>query len=216
MLIIAALFIIGAYLIGSIPTGVVLARKFSKEDIRREGSGNIGATNVARLLGKRLGALTFVGDMLKGFIPVASGVWCLRSLASPQADPVLAACLIGLAAIVGHMYSAFLGFEGGKGVSTAVGVFLGLEPAVIPALLAVFVAVAALGRYVSLASISAAAAMPALLAGLRSVKSVSFYVIGLSIIVCVLIVFKHRANIQRLLQGTEHKIGAAKKEPPPA
>ena len=116
MILLYLLLIIASYFIGAIPTGVVLARAFSGKDIRQEGSGNIGATNVTRVLGKKLGALTLVGDLLKGFLPVCVGSYLVSSLN--------VVCLMGCAAFLGHLFPVYLKFKGGKGVATALGVFL--------------------------------------------------------------------------------------------
>jgi len=189
------LFTLAAYLLGAVPASLVLARLFAKEDIRAAGSGNIGATNAVRIHGKKFGALTFLGDMLKGFVPVWAG-----TLFFP--DDRFAA-LFGLAAFLGHLFPVYLKFRGGKGVATAFGIFLYLAPAALVIEIAVFVLIAFLWRYVSLASLVAAAVMPFLLALL----SCSGPVIGLSVVMCALIFIKHRANLKRLLNGTENRIG---------
>ena len=193
------LFAIASYLLGSIPTGLVLAKAFSTKDIRREGSGNIGATNVTRLLGKTFGALTFTGDMLKGFLPVFLGARIFN--AAPEA-----VCIFGLAAFLGHLFPLYLKFKGGKGVATAFGIFFYFSPAVMLIEIALFTGIAATWRCVSLASLAAVAALPVLLALL----SFPLPILLLSILFGLLIFFKHKANIQRLLQGTENKIRAGK------
>ncbi len=149
-----------AYLLGSIPFGYVLVRLFRKEDIRSKGSGNIGATNVVRSGAKGLGALTFLLDALKGYIAVIAGAAVLHIPALQLVPAQNAAALAALFAIIGHIFPVWLGFKGGKGVATALGVFTALAwlPAV--ASLGVFVVVCALTRYVSLASILGAAAFP--------------------------------------------------------
>ena len=192
------LFIIAAYLVGSIPTSIVLARLFLRDDIRKSGSGNIGATNAARILGKKFGALTFLGDLLKGFLPVCAGTLIYNS-------PTLTATF-GLAAFLGHIFPVYLNFKGGKGVATAFGIFLCLAPSVILVELLIFVLVAFLWRYVSLASLTASTTIPFLLLAFSYPPPV----ILLSIIMAILIFIKHRANIKRILKGTENKIGAAK------
>jgi len=200
MLILYLLLIIASYFIGAIPSGVVLARAFSGKDIRQEGSGNIGATNVTRVLGKKLGALTLVGDLLKGFLPVWVGSYLVSSLN--------VVCLMGCAAFLGHLFPVYLKFKGGKGVATALGVFLYLSPIVILVEIIVFVFVVGIWRYVSLGSLIAAASMPLLLVIIGSPKPV----VLLSMAFALLIFIKHKANIQRLLNGTENKFGTKKEQ----
>jgi glycerol-3-phosphate acyltransferase PlsY len=195
MILISLFLIIASYFLGSIPTGVILAKVFAGRDIRREGSGNIGATNVARVLGKKIGVLTLVGDLLKGFIPVFAGCYLISSL--------LLGCLMGLAAFLGHLFPIYLGFKGGKGVATALGVFLYLSPVVILIEVVIFAAAVGISRYVSLGSLIAAATMPILLL----LMSFPQAVVLLSIAFALLIFIKHRSNIERLLGGTENKFG---------
>ena len=189
------LLIIDSYFIGAIPTGVILAKAFAGRDIRQEGSGNIGATNVTRVLGKKVGALTLVGDLLKGFLPVWAGATITGSLG--------VACLMGLAAFLGHLFPIYLGFKGGKGVATALGVFLYLSWQVILIEVVVFAAVVGIWKYVSLGSMLAAGTMPVLL----FLLSYPTPVVILSIVFAILIIIKHSSNIQRLMNGTENKIG---------
>ena len=200
MLLVYAFLIIASYFIGAIPTGVVLAKAFSGTDIRREGSGNIGATNVTRVLGKKLGALTLAGDLLKGFLPVCLGSYLVSSLN--------VVCLMGLAAFLGHLFPVYLRFKGGKGVATALGVFLYFAPSVILVEIVIFVAVVGIWKYVSLGSLIAAAAMPLLLLLFAFPKPV----VLLSMAFALLIFIKHKANIQRLLNGTEIKFGTKKEQ----
>ena len=194
------LFTIASYLIGAIPSSIVLAKLFSREDIRGSGSGNIGATNAVRLLGKKLGALTFLGDMLKGFLPVCAGTIIFHS-------PVLTA-LFGMAAFLGHLFPVYLKFKGGKGVATAFGIFLYLAPAVMLIEVVVFVLIVFLWRYVSLASLIVSTAMPFLLAAFSCPQPT----VLLSIIMSLLIFLKHSANIKRLLKGTENRLGSKKED----
>ena len=200
MLILYLLLIIASYFIGAIPSGVVLARTVSGKDIRQEGSGNIGATNVTRVLGKKLGALTLAGDLLKGFLPVCIGSYLVSSLN--------VVCLMGLAAFLGHLFPVYLRFKGGKGVATALGIFLYFAPLVILIEVVVFIAVVGIWRYVSLGSLIAAAAMPLLLLLFAFPKPV----VLLSSAFALLIFIKHKANIQRLLNGTENKFGTKKEQ----
>jgi acyl phosphate:glycerol-3-phosphate acyltransferase len=196
-----ALFALASYLLGAISTGLVLARLFSEIDIRLDGSGNIGATNVTRLLGRRMGTLTLLGDTLKGFLPVYIG-----GLLFP--DPsggayYLALSIFGLAAFLGHLFPVYLKFKGGKGVATAFGIFAYLAPAPLVLALALFLIVVAVSKYVSLGSLSVAAVLPLLLIA----YSYPLPVEVLGIIIGLLIFIKHKDNIARLLLGTENKIG---------
>jgi glycerol-3-phosphate acyltransferase PlsY len=187
--------VIAAYLIGSIPTGLLLGKVFGV-DIRTTGSGNIGATNVYRTLGRKVGVMTLVGDCLKGLIPVL--------VAKQMGLPDLGIALVGLAAFLGHVYTVFLGFKGGKGVATALGVFLGLSPLAVLLTLAVFVLVLFKWRYVSLGSIVAAAAMPVFVAAIDRRLSI----VVVTLLVAVLVIWKHRENIKRLRAGSESKFKA--------
>ncbi|GAB7028269.1 glycerol-3-phosphate 1-O-acyltransferase PlsY [Geotalea toluenoxydans] len=185
------MLIMGAYLLGSIPTGLLLA-KAAGVDIRTTGSGNIGATNVYRTLGRRVGIMTLIGDCLKGLIPVLIA----RHLQLPE----IWVAATGLAAFLGHVYTLFLRFKGGKGVATALGVFIGISPLSVLAALAIFVFTLIKWRYVSLASITAAAAIPFLVALIEK----KGLLITMSVIIAALVVFKHRENIRRLRSGTEN------------
>ena len=187
-----------AYLLGSIPFGYVLVRVFKKEDIRRQGSGNIGATNVVRSGAKGLGIATLVLDLLKGL----AAVLIARRLGAGNYDIAVAA---GVAAVLGHVFPVWLGFRGGKGVATALGVFLALTwPSAIGGLL-VFVAVFAISRYVSLASIVAAVALP--LFAYYFVRPWTPTMVFGFLFLPALVIAKHHANIQRLLSGTENRFG---------
>ena len=189
------LIIIGAYLLGSIPTGLLLA-KAAGVDIRATGSGNIGATNVYRTLGRSVGILTLVGDCLKGLIPV------LVARHLEMGDALIAAA--GTAAFLGHVYTIFLGFKGGKGVATALGVFLGVSPASVGIALIIFIIVVAAWRYISLGSITAAAAMPFIITFLDRRP----LIIAMTAVIALLVIWKHRENISRLREGTESKFKA--------
>ncbi|ANA39475.1 MULTISPECIES: glycerol-3-phosphate 1-O-acyltransferase PlsY [Geobacter] len=184
-----------AYLVGSIPTGLLLARAFGV-DIRVTGSGNIGATNVYRTLGRTVGIATLLGDCLKGLVPV------LVAGKLGLADPWVAA--VGLAAFLGHVYTVFLGFKGGKGVATALGVFLGVSPLSVLGALALFIGIVASTRYISLGSITAAAAMPFLVAAVERRP----LLVGMTLIIAAIVIVKHRENIRRLREGTESRFKA--------
>ncbi|MCM0080105.1 glycerol-3-phosphate 1-O-acyltransferase PlsY [Geomonas sp. Red32] len=184
-----------AYLLGSVPTGLLLAQAFGV-NIRETGSGNIGATNVYRTLGRKVGIFTLLGDCLKGLIPVLAA----KALHLP--DIWIAS--VGLAAFLGHVYTVFLGFKGGKGVATALGVFLAASPLSVLVALFVFVAVVYKSRYVSLASITAAAVIPPLVAAIERTPAM----IAMSVIIAALVIYKHKENISRLRAGTENKFKA--------
>ena len=189
------LLLIGAYLLGSVPTGLLLARSMGV-NIRETGSGNIGATNVYRTIGRKLGILTLVGDCLKGLIPVLIAKW----LGLPE----IWIAAVGAAAFLGHVYTVFLGFKGGKGVATALGVFLGTSPLSVLFGVIVFALVLYRWRYVSLASITAAAVIP-----------VPVWIVGASpeltamaLVIAAIVILKHHENISRLRAGTESKFKA--------
>ncbi|MGH7896963.1 MAG: glycerol-3-phosphate 1-O-acyltransferase PlsY [Candidatus Binatia bacterium] len=187
--------IAGGYLVGSIPTGVLLGR-LAGVDVRSAGSGNIGATNVARTAGRRLGLVTLVGDFAKGFLPV----WLARELGLAEA----AVAAVAAAALLGHVFSVFLAFHGGKGVATGIGALVALAPgaALIP--LAVFAATFAASRIVSTSSIAAAASAPValLLLGYPAATCVAASAMAL------LIIYRHKDNIGRLLAGTEKRFAS--------
>ena len=189
------LLIVGSYLLGSIPTGLLLA-KAAGVDIRSTGSGNIGATNVYRTMGRTVGILTLVGDCLKGLIPV------LVAQQLEMGDAIIA--IVGTAAFLGHVYTVFLGFKGGKGVATALGVFLGVSPTGVGIAVVIFIAVVAAFRYISLGSITAAAALPFIITALDRRPPI----ITMTAVIALLVIWKHRENISRLREGTESKFKA--------
>lgn len=179
------------YVIGSLPFGLIIGRVFCAKDPRQHGSGNLGATNVARSCGKGWGAATLVLDAGKGFLPVA--------VAMTFSQSVFFLSLTALAAIMGHMFSMLLGWRGGKGVATTIGVFLALAPWPLFLALLVFAAVAWLSGHVSLASLALAGVLPLFL-----LLSGSFGLFLLSIVVMGLLFQSHRENILRLAAGQEH------------
>jgi glycerol-3-phosphate acyltransferase PlsY len=210
---------IGAYLLGSIPTGF-LAGKAKGVDIRALGSGNIGATNVLRFLGKPAGILVLLIDALKGYlscailVPVVILCFALDAPAGGRLRESLAV-VGGVASILGHNYTCWLRFKGGKGIATSAGVLIGLVPWALLIILAVWLVVFALTRYVSLASVSAAVCLPLAVWLTRG----SAVMIGISAFLGAMAVFKHRGNLQRLIAGTEHRFGSreatASKDPDP-
>jgi glycerol-3-phosphate acyltransferase PlsY len=193
----AALLLPFAYLLGSVPWGLVLTRMFSDVDIRSAGSGNIGAFNVFRLTGKRLGLLTLCADFLKGAIPVLAGVLWIGT--SGWREEVLI-CLTALSAFTGHLFPVFLRFEGGKGVATAAGCFLVISPLTFLVCLLTYVLMLCWWEYSSVGSLSAAAVLP--FAAWLSTSSIPFT--GCALIMAGTIFVRHAGNIKRLLEGTEH------------
>jgi glycerol-3-phosphate acyltransferase PlsY len=190
-----------AYLLGSIPFGYLLVRVFRKQDIRATGSGNIGATNVARSGAKGLGLATLVLDLGKAYLAVL-----IAKLIAPGNYDL--AVLAAIAAILGHVYPVWLGFRGGKGVASALGVFLALTWPSALCILGVFIAVVALTRFVSLASIVAAASLPFFALHFVGERTPTV-VAGFLFITCIIIA-KHHQNIRRLLSGTESRFGVSK------
>ena len=202
-----------AYFLGSIPFGYVLVKMFRGEDIRLSGSGNIGATNVARSGAKGLGIATLVLDAGKGLLAVYLA-WLLAyssfnscSGAGQCASPQHLMATAALAAVVGHIFPAWLKFRGGKGVATALGVFALLFPKAVLIGLAVFIVVVAISRYVSLGSVIGAIAFPLAAYFLKLTDGVT---LALASAVAGLVVLKHHQNIRRLLAGTENRLGAKK------
>jgi glycerol-3-phosphate acyltransferase PlsY len=209
---------IPSFLLGSIPFGYLLVRIFRKQDIRRYGSGNIGATNVARTGSKRLAIITLLLDALKGYAAVAFAHWyALRTTVEASSGTyatyekltpdtvIMLAALAALCAILGHMYTPWLWFEGGKGVATAVGAFAAIAPRAILVSLALFIVIVAITRYVSLGSILGALAFPVACWWLapETRDPITMTLIAIS---SLLIVWRHHANIKRILAGTESRL----------
>lgn len=189
-----------SYAVGSIPFAY-LAGAAAGVDLRKQGSGNLGATNVFRVLGWKIGILVFLADALKGALPVL----LLPPRIQAPGDPVLWALACGVAAIVGHVRPLYLGFrKGGKGVATAAGVFFALAPLPMLITFAVFVAIVLGTGYVSLGSLVAAALLPALLLATHGATSPLFIV---SVVIACFVYWTHRANIGRLRRGEEHRFG---------
>lgn len=195
------LALLAAYALGSIPAAY-LAGKSRGIDLRKHGSGNLGATNVFRVLGPRIGVAVFAFDMLKGALPV---LYFWRWVDPSIASPVIVQILCGIAAITGHVRPLWLGFgRGGKGVATAGGVFLALAPVETSLALAAFAVTLLASGYVSLGSLVAATLLPVLLLIRDGARSPLFVVCA---IVAVFVFWTHRANIERLRQGTENRFG---------
>jgi len=191
---------ITSYLLGSIPFGYLLVRIFRGEDVRKTGSGNIGATNVSRT-SPALGAATLLLDAAKGFAAVALA----RHL---HAGDSLFMATAALFAIAGHMFPVWLGWHGGKGVATALGAFLCLAPRPVLIMVTVFIVVVAVSRYISLGSIVAALCFPVLV---MAIEHYSYGPMLLTVAACALIVARHHENIRRLVQGNENKFSLGRK-----
>ncbi|MBQ2219756.1 MAG: glycerol-3-phosphate 1-O-acyltransferase PlsY [Elusimicrobia bacterium] len=193
------LYLVFAYLCGAIPFGYIIAKIFKHVDIRTVGSGNPGATNVYRTISKPLGILTLFLDMLKGFIPVY-----FVKIINPEFYWIVIA--VALVTIIGHIFTVFLKFKGGKGVATGCGVFLALNPLSVLICFITFAIILAIFRYVSFASIIAAMMLPISLYWLDAVPELILF----SGVIAILIVIRHIGNIKRLLNGTENKIFGTK------
>jgi glycerol-3-phosphate acyltransferase PlsY len=187
---VTALMIAFAYLLGSVPIGYLFGY-FAGIDVRQAGSGNVGATNIARVVGRRQGILTLAGDAAKGFVAVVAALFFGIDL--------FWTAVVGAAAFLGHLYPVFLKFRGGKGVATALGVLLGLAPAATLILIGVFCAVVLTTRIVSMGSVVGATVAPLMI----WIFPYPPQLVALSIFLAVMILIRHRSNIQRLLAGTE-------------
>jgi acyl phosphate:glycerol-3-phosphate acyltransferase len=190
-----ALAILVAYLVGSVPFALLLARRWGAADLRLVGSGNVGAANVLRASGVRAGVLVAVLDIAKGAASVA--------LASHLSNVAAAPAVAGFSAIVGHIYPVWLRFRGGKGVATACGVFSVLTPVAVPPSLVVFLLTVWGTKYISLGSIVASVALPSI----AYVTGASSASLAAAFAAAALIIFRHRSNVARLLDGTERRLG---------
>ncbi|MGZ5474087.1 MAG: glycerol-3-phosphate 1-O-acyltransferase PlsY [Thermoanaerobaculia bacterium] len=206
-----------AYLVGSIPFSFLVARAFAGKDVRQEGSRNVGATNVARTAGRRAGVLALGLDLAKGYVIVVLARWMVARPEWPYPTGVLPwesremwIALAGLVTVLAHMFPAWLRFHGGKGVATAAGVILALDPRVFLASVLVFAIVVLLSRMVSLGSILTAASIPLLF---RFVAHESpFWRTIVSIGIALAVILKHHSNIARLARGTERKVGPGEED----
>ena len=198
-----ALLVLFGYLLGSVPFGILVAKAFDREvDLRKSGSGNIGATNVARTLGKTAGILTLLLDVGKGILALTLA----RSVLDAPAYHWLA--LVGGAGFLGHIFPVYLRFRGGKGVAAALGVVLFLSPETAFVLIVLFSAVLYFTRYVSLGSLCAAVGLPVAMAFLGR----SRHYVTLALVMSFLVIYTHRENIHRLLAGQESKFGSPPRE----
>ncbi len=186
--------VVVGYLLGSIPTGVLIVRRLRPEiDLRSIGSGNIGATNVSRALGARWGAVTMLGDCAKGLVPVLFARWIGAS--------ATAAAMAGIAAFLGHIYPIYLDMKGGKGASTALGVFLGLAPLAALLLLFIWVCAALIAQTTAVGALSAALALPILVIGTAPAGPFRGPAITTAILIAPFVFYTHRENIRRILRG---------------
>lgn len=187
--------IVAGYLLGSISTGVVLSKLFAKTDIRSQGSGNAGTTNMLRVLGRRMALFTFIGDMLKGIIAVFIGKWLIGG--------ELGGLLGVVGAVLGHYYPLYFGFKGGKGIATSFGSLLFVFPVQALLAFAVFLILVAVTHYVSVGSIAAAITLPLLIV-ITHFQEPTLWII--TVCIGVSVVWRHRANIKRLMNHTENKL----------
>ena len=199
-------FIFGAYLIGSFPTSAIIAKLKGVPDLTKEGSGNLGATNVSRVIGKKFGLITLLIDAGKGFLPVFLAIDSFRqngyALQFMSVKDLIFLFLIIIAPVAGHCFSIFIKFKGGKGVATGLGVFLAVSPEAVLIAFLIFLAILFSSKYVSLASIVSAFFMPFLI--FYTLKNI--YIFVASIFIAALIIYKHYPNIKRLVNGTENRI----------
>ena len=204
---ITVLLILIAYVLGSIPNALWVGKTFKNIDVREHGSKNTGSTNAARVLGAKLGIFTLILDILKGALPTYLGIVLGANLLTRITGiDKLDIIVIGMAAILGHTFSLFLKFKGGKAVATTLGVFLVLVPYAILILLVVFFVIFGLTRYVSLASIISAVVLP--IAVYFTTRHIPLTVLG--IIIGLLVIIRHKENIKRLINGTESKLSFSK------
>ena len=187
--------IVAGYLLGSISTGVVLSRLFAKTDIRSQGSGNAGTTNMLRVLGRKMALLTFIGDMLKGIIAVFIGKWLIGG--------ELGGLLGVVGAVLGHYYPLYFGFKGGKGIATSFGSLLFVFPVQALLAFAVFLILVVVTHYVSVGSIAAAITLPLLIV-ITHFQEPTLWII--TVCIGASVVWRHRANIKRLMNHTENKL----------
>jgi glycerol-3-phosphate acyltransferase PlsY len=193
---------VAAYLLGSIPTGYLVARA-KGIDIRAVGSGNIGATNVFRMVGKPAGVFALIVDGLKGYAACTWLCdWVLALSGGPTTDTEHYRILAGITAVLGHNFTCWLKFKGGKGIATSAGVFFALAPLAASIALGTWIIVFALGRYVSVASLAAAVALPA--AVWLTPNSLTLRIVTTAL--GLLAIYKHKGNIQRLARGTENRV----------
>ncbi len=202
------ILIIISYLIGSISFSYVLCKKIKKIDIRTVGSKNIGATNAGRILGKRWFFVITIMDAFKGFFPVLYAKYLMNEQIIIQ-HPLIP-IIVGLGAMLGHMYSIYLNFQGGKGVAVSAGIVIALNYWIVIICLFIFIIAVLISKYISLGSITASLFIPISLVFTHKIiykTEIDIYMLVFCFILCFYIIFKHRGNISRLLSGTERKWG---------
>ncbi|MEG1311293.1 MAG: glycerol-3-phosphate 1-O-acyltransferase PlsY [Romboutsia sp.] len=196
------IIIIIAYILGNISTSYIVAKRLSGVDIRTQGSGNAGSTNVLRTLGKKAGAMTFIGDLLKGIIAVFISELIAKLVGL---DIVIAGYLAVVGVVCGHNWPAFLGFRGGKGVATSLGAMIAVNPIIALICFGIFLVVVVITKYVSLGSVVGISMSPIIMMIDKNQKGVL-----VTLFLALSVIYTHRENIKRLLNGTERKIGQKK------
>lgn len=196
------IILIIAYLLGNISTSYIIAKRLAGVDIRTQGSGNAGSTNVLRTFGKKAGAMTFVGDLLKGIIAVFIG-YLISKFAN--VDMVIAGYIAVFGVVCGHNWPAFLGFRGGKGVATSLGAMIAVNPIIAISCFLLFLIIVKITKYVSLGSVLGIAASPIIMIFLKNKNGVI-----ITLFLTISVIYTHRENIKRLINGTERKIGQKK------
>ena len=210
-LLIIAAFLLAAYLIGAIPTAVWVGQYFYGVDVRQHGSGNAGATNTFRVLGKKPGAIVMLVDILKGWAATSLASFLVSlDIISPD-NLILFQLVMGVLAVIGHIFPVYVGFKGGKGVATLMGMVLAIHPAAAFICLGIFIVVLLVSKYVSLGSMIAALAFPLLLLLPRFHPDEPLLII-FGFVLSLLVILTHKKNISRLLQGQESKIHILKKK----
>lgn len=202
--------ILGAYLCGSIPTAYIAVYAVKRVDIRQYGSGNVGASNAMRLIGKAWGVGILLFDAIKGLVPV---LLVLHVFFNGDSQVQRYALIAALAALVGHVFPVWLAFRGGKGVATGLGVMTALMPLAVAIALPVFILVVAISRYISLGSIVAAALLPGLFFINHQLPADSELFVFVCI-ACIFVIYKHKSNIRRIFAGEENRLGEKRAEPP--
>ncbi|MBX8992568.1 MULTISPECIES: glycerol-3-phosphate 1-O-acyltransferase PlsY [Staphylococcus] len=195
------IILILSYLIGAIPSGLVIGKLFFKKDIRQYGSGNTGATNSFRVLGKPAGFVVTFLDIFKGFIVVFLPLWLPVHSSGPISEFFTNGLIVGVFSIIGHVYPIYLGFRGGKAVATSAGVVLGTHPILLLTLAIIFFFILYLTKYVSLSSIIAA-----ICCIIGAIFIGNYILLGMSIVVGIILIIRHRTNIVRIIKGEEPKI----------
>ncbi|GAA0707752.1 glycerol-3-phosphate 1-O-acyltransferase PlsY [Paraclostridium ghonii] len=196
------IIILIAYFIGSISTSYIIAKKMMGVDIRTQGSGNAGSTNVLRTLGKKAGIMTFVGDLLKGVIAVLIAK-LIATIA--HIDMINASYVAVIFVVIGHNWPIFIGFRGGKGVATSLGAMIAVNPIIALSCFAFFILIVYATKYVSLGSVVGISTSPIIMLFIGNYKG-----LVVTLFLSALAIFKHRENIKRLLNGTERKLGEKK------